>query len=159
MTHDYKRHGTTTLFAALDVATGEVIHDCLPRHRHQEFLRFIKAVEKQTDPELEIHFILDNYATHKHPKVKAWLEKKPRVHFHFIPTSTSWLNLVERFFSELTTRQLKRLAVNSVAELEETIRRYIDARNRDPKPFTWTASADLILEKVRRGNTTFEALH
>jgi hypothetical protein len=108
-------------FAALDVATGEVIHECLPRHRHQEFLRFIKAVEKQTDPELELHFILDNYATHKHPKVKDWFERHPRVHFHFLPTSTSWLNLVERFFSEITTRQIRRLAVNSVAELEEAI--------------------------------------
>ena len=159
MTHDYKRHGTTTLFAALDVATGEVIHECLPRHRHQEFLRFIKAVEKQADPELELHFILDNYATHKHPKVKVWLERHPRVHFHFLPTSTSWLNLVERFFSEITTRQLKRLAVNSVAELEEAIHQYIDARNQNPKPFTWTASANLILKKVRRGIKTFEALH
>jgi transposase len=91
MTHDYKRHGTTTLFAALDVATGEVIHECLPRHRHQEFLRFLRSVEKQSDPELELHFILDNYATHKQPKVKAWLEKNPRVHFHFLPTSASWL--------------------------------------------------------------------
>ncbi len=159
MTHDYKRHGTTTLFAALDVATGEVIHECLPRHRHQEFLRFIKAVEKQTDPELELHFILDNYATHKHPKVKDWLERHPRVHFHFLPTSASWLNLVERFFSEITTRQIRRLAVHSVAELEEAITTYIDLRNKDPKPFTWTASADLILEKVRRGNKTLEALH
>lgn len=159
MTHDYKRHGTTTLFAALDVATGEVIHECLPRHRHQEFLRFIKAVEKQTDPELELHFILDNYATHKHPKVKDWLDRHPRVHFHFLPTSTSWLNLVERFFSEITTRQIRRLAVHSVAELIEAIDHYIDLRTKDPKPFTWTASADLILEKVRRGNKTFEALH
>jgi transposase len=159
MTHDYKRHGTTTLFAALDVATGEIIHECLPRHLHQEFLRFIKAAEKQTDPDLELHFILDNYATHKHPKVKVWLDQHPRVHFHFLPTSTSWLNLVERFFSELTTRQLKRLAVHSVAELEDAIRRYIEARTREPKPFTWTASAESILEKVRRSNETFEALH
>ncbi len=159
MTHDYKRHGTTILFAALDVATGKLIHRCLPRHRHQEFLRFIREVERACDLELELHFILDNYATHKHPKVKAWLERHPRVHFHFLPTSTSWLNLVERFFSELTQRQLKRLAVNNVAELEQVIDRYIDARNRDPKPFTWTAAAETILEKVRRGNRTFEALH
>ncbi len=100
MTHDYKRHGTTTLFAALDVATGEVIHQCLPRHRHQEFLRFIRSVERRVDPDLELHFILDNYATHKHPKVKAWLDRNPRVHFHFLPTSTSWLNLIEHFFSD-----------------------------------------------------------
>ena len=109
MTHDYKRHGTTTLFAALDVATGEVVHECLPRHRHQEFLRFLRKIERSVASELDIHVILDNYATHKHPAVRAWLDKHPRVHFHFIPTSSSWLNLVERFFSELTTRQLKRL--------------------------------------------------
>ena len=104
-----ERHGTTTLFAALDVATGEVVHECLPRHRHQEFLRFLRKIERSVASELDIHVILDNYATHKHPAVRAWLDKHPRVHFHFIPTSSSWLNLVERFFSELTTRQLKRL--------------------------------------------------
>ena len=159
MTHDYKRHGTTTLFAALNVATGDVIHQCLPRHRHQEFLRFLRSVEKQTDPDLELHFILDNYATHKHPKVKDWLEKNPRVHFHFVPTSSSWLNLVERFFSELTQRQLKRLVVHSVDQLIHAISTYIDQRNHDPKPFVWTASAKSILRKVRRANRTFAALH
>jgi transposase len=159
MTHDYKRHGTTTLFAALDVATGEIIHRCLPRHRHQEFLRFLRQVEKDTPVHLELHFILDNYATHKHPKVKAWLARHPRVHFHFIPTSSSWLNLVERFFSELTQRQLKRLAVHSVDQLVQAIEHYIDQRNQEPRPFTWTASAELIIDKVRRGNKTFEALH
>jgi len=159
MTHDYKRHGTTTLFAALDVATGEVIHECLPRHRHQEFLRFLRTVEKQVAPDLELHFILDNYATHKHPKVKSWLERHPRVHFHFIPTSSSWLNLVERFFSELTTRQLKRLAVNSVGELETVIRHYIDHRNREPKPFVWTASVEQIIDKVSKGFKTLATLH
>jgi transposase len=159
MTHDYKRHGTTTLFAALDVATGKVIHECMPRHRHQEFLRFLKSVEKGADPNLELHFILDNYATHKHPKVKAWLEKNPRVHFHFIPTSASWMNLVERFFSELTQRQLKRLAVSSVDQLESAIHAYIDARNEDPTPFVWTASVEHIIEKVDHGNKTLAALH
>ena len=159
MTHDYKRHGTTTLFAALDVATGEVIHECMPRHRHQEFLRFLKTIEKQTDPDLELHFILDNYATHKHPKVKAWLEKNPRVHFHFLPTSASWMNLVERFFSELTQRQLKRLAVSSVDQLEAAIHAYIEARNQDPTPFVWTASVGHIIEKVDRGNRTLETLY
>jgi transposase len=159
MTHDYKRHGTTTLFAALDVATGEVIHQCLPRHRHQEFLRFLRAVENRADPELELHFILDNYATHKHPKVKAWLEKHPRVHFHFTPTSASWLNLVERLFSELTQRQLKRLAVHSVDELVQAITTYIDQRNRDPKPFVWTATVKDILSKVARANDTLVTLH
>ena len=138
MTHDYKRHGTTTLFAALDVATGEVVHECLPRHRHQEFLRFLRKIERSVASELDIHVILDNYATHKHPAVRAWLDKHPRVHFHFILTSSSWLNLVERFFSELTTRQLKRLAVTSVDQLIEAINHYIDRRNDNPTPFVWT---------------------
>lgn len=159
MTFDYKRHGTTTLFAALDVATGEVIHECLPRHRHQEFLRFIQRVEQTTDPDLDLHFILDNYATHKHPKVRAWLQRHPRVHFHFLPTSSSWLNLVERFFRDLSQRQLKRLAVNSVDELVDVITHYIDTRNRNPRPFVWTASVNHILAKVRKGSRTFEALH
>ena len=159
MTHDYKRHGTTTLFAALHIATGEVIHQCLPRHRHQEFLRFLRTVEKQSDPELELHFILDNYATHKHAKVKAWLDRHPRVHFHFVPTSSSWLNLVERFFSELTQRQLKRLAVHSVGQLVHAITVYIDDRNRAPKPFVWTATVKDILAKVTRANATLAAVH
>ena len=159
MTHDYKRHGTTTLFAALDVATGEVIHECMPRHRHQEFLRFMNEVEKRTDPDLDLHVILDNYATHKHKKVAAWLEANPRVKFHFTPTSASWLNLVERFFSELTQRQLKRLAVNSVKQLTDTITAYIENRNRDPAPFKWTAAAEDILAKVSRANTTLATIH
>jgi len=159
MTFDYKRHGTTTLFAALDVATGEVIHECLPRHRHQEFLRFMRRVERETDPALDLHFILDNYATHKHPKVRAWLERHPRVHFHFLPTSSSWLNLVERFFRDLSQRQLKRLAVSSVDELVRAISRYIEARNRAPRPFVWTATVKDILSKVRKGHRTLEALH
>lgn len=159
MTFDYKRHGTTTLFAALDVATGEVIHACLPRHRHQEFLRFMRTVERQADANIDLHFILDNYATHKHAKVQAWLERHPRVHFHFLPTSSSWLNLVERFFRELSQRQLKRLAVSSVDELIQAITAYIDRRNREPRPFVWTASAQDILTKVQKGNKTLEALH
>ena len=159
MTHDYKRHGTTTLFAALDVATGKILHECMPRHRHQEFLRFLRKIERAVPAELDIHVILDNYATHKHPAVRAWLEKHPRVHFHFTPTSASWLNLVERFFSELTTRQLKRLAVTSVAELVEAITRYIDARNEQPTPFIWTASAHSIIAKVRKANRTLATQH
>lgn len=158
-TFDHKRHGTTTLFAALDVATGEVIHQCLPRHRHQEFLRFIRAVEQQVDPSLDVHFVLDNYATHKHPKVQAWLARHPRVHFHFLPTSSSWLNLVERFFRELSQRQLKRLAVTSVEELVTAIDGYIHQRNREPRPFVWTASVNRILAKVRKGNETLATLH
>jgi transposase len=159
MTHDYKRHGTTTLFAALDVATGELIHDCMPRHRHQEFLKFIKAVEKSVEPKLEIHVVLDNYATHKHELVRRWLKRHPRVHFHFVPTGASWLNLVERFFSELTERQLRRLAVTSVPELEDAIHAYIRNRNHDPTPFVWTKSAKEIIRKIERGLRTLEAVH
>lgn len=159
MTHDYIRHGTTTLFAALDVATGEVLHECLPRHRHQEFLAFMKLVESAVDPELNIHVILDNYATHKHPRVQRWLEQNPRVKFHFVPTSSSWLNLVERLFSELSVRQLKRLAVTSVDQLIEAVTTYLDRRNESPRPFRWTASAPQILKKVNRGRATFASLH
>ena len=159
MTHDYKRHGTTTLFAALDVATGHVIHDCMPRHRHQEFLRFIKTVERSVEPELDIHVILDNYATHKHEKVRNWLARNPRVHFHFVPTGASWANLVERLFGELDQRQLKRLAVNSVPELVHAIDAYLEHRNENPKPFVWTKSAQEILDKINRGLKTLEALH
>ncbi len=161
MTHDYKRRGTTTLFAALDVAAGEVIHECMPRHRHREFLRFMNEVEKRTHPDLDLHVILDNYATRKHKKVAAWLKANPRVKFHFTPTSASWLNLVERFFSELTQRQLKRLAVNSVKQLTDTITAYIENRNRnrDPAPFKWTAAAEDILATVRRANATLATIH
>jgi transposase len=150
MTHDYKRHGTTTLFAALDVASGKVLHECMPRHRHQEFLRFLKTLEKSVPADLDIHVILDNCATHKHEKIQRWLKRHPRVHFHFVPTSASWLNLVELLFNELEKRQLNRLVVTSVAELVEVIDRYLSGRNEDPKPFIWTATADKILRKVRR---------
>jgi transposase len=156
MTHDYKRHGTTTLFAALNVASGAVLHDCMPRHRHQEFLRFLKEIEKSVDRDLDIHVILDNYATHKHHKVDRWLAKHPRVKFHFVPTSASWLNLVELLFNELERRQLKGLAVNGVPELIAVITRYLDRRNEDPKPFVWTASADKILRKVRRAQKALQ---
>lgn len=159
MTHDYKRHGTTTLFAALDVATGTVLHDCMPRHRHQEFLRFLRTVEQSVAPTLAIHVILDNYATHKHAAVQRWLARHPRVTFHFVPTSASWLNLVERFFSELTTRQLRRLAVSSVDELIHAITHYIDHRNQDPAPFVWTASVKRILTKVAKAKDTLATLH
>lgn len=150
MTHDYKRHGTTTLFAALDVATGSVLHECMPRHRHQEFLRFLRKIEKSVPSDLEIHVILDNYCTHKHHEVMRWLEQHPRVFFHFVPTSASWLNLVELLFNELQRRQLKRLAVGGVKELIAAITQYLDRRNEDPVPFLWTASAHKILRKVRR---------
>jgi len=159
LTHDYKRHGTTTLFAALDVATGAVLHACLPRHRHQEFLRFMRALEGSVAPELALHVILDNYGTHKHAKVQRWLQRHPRVQFHFVPTAASWLNLVERFFSELSTRQLKRLAVTSVDELIAAITHYIEQRNQQPIPFVWTASVKHILAKVSKANETLASLH
>ncbi len=158
-THDYKRHGTTKLLAALDVATGRIQHACLPRHRRDEFLRFMTRLERRVPKGLGLHVILDNYATHKTPEVAQWLRRQSRVHFHFTPTSASWLNLVERFFSELTTRQLRRLAVTSVAELEAAIHRYIAHRNADPRPFTWTASVKSILAKVRKAHETLASLH
>ena len=159
MTHDYERHGTTTLFAALNVASGEVRHDHYPRHRAQEFLAFMRDVERSVDKGLSIHVILDNYGTHKTAAVDRWLRRHPRVHFHFTPTSASWLNLVERFFSELTTRQLKRLSVTSVGELKAAIDRYIARRNTDPKPFMWTASVRTILKKVRNAQATLDSHH
>ena len=159
MTHDYKRHGTTTLFAALDVATGRIVHDCLPKHRHQEFLIFLKQLDGQVASELDLHVILDNYATHKHPKVLRWLARHPRVHFHFTPTSASWLNLVERFFGELTERQLRRLAVTSVAELTAAITQYTNRRNEHPTPFVWTATVRHILTQVGKANATLATLH
>ncbi len=159
MTHDYKRHGTTSLFSALNVATGEIIGECAPRQRHQEFLKFAKKVVGTVAPELEVHFILDNSSVHKHDAVKEWLSANQRVHFHFVPTSSSWLNLIERFFGELTQRQLKRLAVTSVDQLIATIMAYIRNRNRSPKPFVWTASVQHILDKVAKAKQTLGALH
>jgi transposase len=159
MTHDYKRHGTTNLLAALDVATGRVIHECTPRNRHQEFLAFMRKVVRCVPNDLEVHVIVDNSATHKHANVKAWLERNPRVHFHFLPTSSSWLNLVERLFSELTTRQIRRLAVTSVDQLIDAITRYLDRRNQNLVPFTWTADAEQILRKVRKLNKISASQH
>jgi transposase len=153
MTHDYKRHGTTTLFAALNLADGTVIARCVARHRHQEWLRFLQMIDRETPSELDLHLIVDNYATHKHPTVRSWLGKHPRIHIHFIPTSSSWLNVVESFFSQLTNRRLRRGAFNSVADLIDAIHAYIDHNNADPKPFVWTATAASILEKVGRART------
>jgi len=150
LTHDYKRNGTTTLFAALELAEGKVIGTCMPRHRHQEWLKFLKLIDADTPPDLELHLILDNYATHKHPKVKAWLKRHPRFHLHFIPTSCSWLNLVERFFRELSQRRLRRGVFRSVEELIQAILAYLDHHNGDPKPFVWRAQPDQILAKVAR---------
>jgi transposase len=159
MTHDYKRHGTTTLFAALNVATGEVVGECYERHRHDEFLAFLKKLERQTPKDLALHLIVDNYATHKHEHVQAWLAKHPRVHLHFTPTSASWLNLVERFFAEITQRRIRRGVFKSVAELEAAILAYLAQRNQQPSPFTWTASVETIIEKVGRAKEALESVH
>lgn len=154
MTHDYKRNGTSTLFAALNTLTGEVIGQCKKRHRHQEFLAFLKAVEKQTPKNLDLHLIVDNYATHKHAKVKNWLKRNKRVHLHFIPTSSSWLNLVERFFGLLTEKQLRRGVFTSVNQLEAAIMQFIEVHNEASEPFVWTKSVDEILTKVERARQT-----
>jgi transposase len=150
MTHDYKRNGTATLFAALDTLDGRVISMCDDRHRHQEWLRFLRIIDKLTPKDKQVHLIVDNYATHKHPLVKRWLERRPRFHVHFTPTSCSWLNMVERFFRDLTEKQLRRGVFRNVEELLESIGEYIDNHNRQPKPFIWTAKASDILEKVKR---------
>lgn len=149
-THDYYRHGTTSLFAALDVATGKVLGRCHAQHRQQEFVRFLDHIEANVPRDLEIHLILDNYATHKTPKVAAWLKKRPRYHLHFTPTSSSWLNQVERWFAKITQERIRRGVFKSVDELIAAIDAYIAEHNRDPKPFVWTASADLILGRVER---------
>ena len=156
MTHDYKRHGTSTLFAALNTLTGEVIGQCKKRHRHQEFLAFLSTVEKQTPKELDLHLIVDNYATHKHPKVKAWLKRHPRFHMHFIPTSSSWLNVIERFFRDLTDKRLRRGVFRNVRQLIAAIKAYIDGHNDDPKPFIWRKTAEQILAKVGRARAALD---
>jgi len=147
-THDYVRHGTTSLFAALDVATGTVIGQVHRKHRHQEFLRFLKTIDKATPAEVDLHLVLDNYSTHKTPAIHQWLVKHPRFHLHFTPTYASWLNLVERWFAELTNRKLRRSAHRSVQALEADVKSWIEAWNADPKPFTWTKTADDILETL-----------
>jgi transposase len=147
MTHDYKRHGTTTLFAALDVKSGLVIGECQPRHRASEFIRFLKRIDLCVAKHLDLHLVLDNYGTHKTAEVKAWLAKHPRFKLHFTPTSASWLNLVERFFAEITTKRIRRGAFASVAELKEAIHDYLDRHNAEPTPFVWTKTAEVILEK------------
>jgi len=159
MTHDYKRNGTTTLFAALNMLDGRVIGTCMPRHRHREFLRFLKLIDQQTTAGLELHLIVDNYATHKTPGVKRWIKAHPRFHLHFIPTSASWLNMVERFFAEITRDRIRRGAFKSVAELTSAIMDYLENHNANPKPFTWTKSAGQILEKVARAKQALESQH
>ena len=148
MTHDYVRNGTTSLFAAMDIASGAVIAQHYRRHRHQEFLRFLKLIDAAVPAGLDLHLICDNYATHKTPQVKKWLLRHPRFHLHFTPTSSSWMNLVERWLAELTNRKLRRSAHRSVTELEADIRKWINEWNRDPRPFVWTKSADEILETL-----------
>ena len=158
-THDDTRHGTTTLFAALDVATGAVQHECRPKHTQDDFLAFMTRVERTVPKGLSVHVILDNYSTHKTPDVEQWLRHHRRVHFHFTPTSASWLNLVELLFNELTRRQLRRLAVNSVDELIAVITTYLNRRNEAPTPFIWTASVRSILAKVRKAKDTLASHH
>ena len=150
MTHDYKRNGTTTLFAALNMLDGTVIGCCMPRHRDDEFRRFLRQIDRQTPADLDLHLIADNYATHKTPAVKRWLKRHPRFHLHFTPTSASWLNMVERFFAEITRQRIRRGVFKSVAQLKAAITQYLDHHNANPKPFVWTKSAGQILEKVAR---------
>lgn len=164
MTHDYKRHGTTTLFAALNILDGSVIGQCQKRHRHTEWLGFLRQIDRETPKGKDLHLICDNYATHKHPNVEAWLAKHPRFHMHFTPTSASWLNMVERFFRDLTVNRLRRGVFTSVPELVQSIEEYVAKHNESPKPFIWTAKANDILEKVVRANRRLsskqnEALH
>jgi transposase len=159
MTFDYKRHGTTTLFAAFDVLEGTVIGRCMQRHRHQEFIRFLNAIERAVPAGKLIHVILDTYATHKHPKVLRWLSRHPRWVFHFTPTSCSWLNAVETFFSRLTRRRLKRGVFHSIVDLQAAINRFVEVHNAEPKPFVWTADPNAILSKVTRGTQALASLH
>jgi transposase len=158
MTHDYKRNGTTTLFAALNVAEGRLIGQCMPRHRHQEFIKFLKQIDAETPPDLDLHLIVDNYATHKHPNVVKWLKRHRRFHMHFIPTSSSWLNLVERWFREITDKRIRRGVFKSVEQLIAAIQSYIENHNSDPKPFVWTAKAEDILEKVGRARAVLNKI-
>ena len=159
MTHDYKRHGTTCLFAALNVLEGKVIGSCYPRHRNVEFLKFLRKIDREVPRDLDIHMILDNYGTHNHPNVKKWLAKRSRFHLHFTPTSSSWLNLVERFFGELTRKRIRRGVFQSVTELVTTIEEYIQLNNKNPKPFIWTKKTEEILEKVGHCKAVMETLH
>lgn len=158
VTHDYKRNGTTTLFAALNVLTGIVMGQCFARHRHVEFLKFLRTIDRDVPKDLAVHLILDNYGTHNHENVRNWLAKHPRFHLHFTPTSSSWLNLVERWFRELTDKAIRRGVFYSVPDLIAAIEEYLKASNENPTPFVWTASAESILEKVARGRVALAGL-
>jgi transposase len=159
-THDYVRHGTTSLFAALEVATGKIMGQCQRRHRSREFLRFLEGLDRQLPAAPQVHLVMDNYGTHKTPRVKRWFARHPRYHLHFTPTSASWLNQVERFFAEITRRRIRRGSFSHVRELEQAIHQYLEHHNRDPKPFVWAATADAILDKVSRFcERTYETVH
>lgn len=158
-THDYKRNGTTTLFAALSMLDGKVIGDCMPRHRHHEFIRFLKKIDKETPFGLELHLIVDNYSTHKHPQVKSWLKRHPRFYLHFTPTSCSWLNLVERFFAEITNKRIRRGSFRNVPDLIKAIKEYMDIHNQNPQVFVWSAPVERILEKISKCKEALDAVH
>ena len=159
MTHDYKRHGTTTLFAALSMIDGKVIGDCMPRHRHQEFIRFLNKIDAETPSHLDLHLVVDNYATHKHPRVTSWMRRHPRFLIHFIPTSSSWLNLVERWFREITDKRIRRGSFHNVAELIAAIEDYLKCHNQNPRIFAWKASADTIMTKIAKCKEALGTLH
>jgi len=158
-THDYTRHGTTTLFAALSMLDGKIIGDCMPRHRHQEFIRFLQTINVKTPTDLDLHLIVDNYGTHKHKRVKSWLKRHPRFHLHFIPTSSSWLNMVERWFGEITSKRIRRGSFKNVPELITTITNYIENHNQNPKVFIWSASVDKIMAKISKCKDLLETPH
>lgn len=158
-THDYMRHGTTTLFAALNMLDGTVIGDCMPRHRHQEFIRFLQIIDTKTPSDLALHLIVDNYGTHKHPRVQRWIKRHPRFYLHFTPTSSSWLNLVERWFAEITSKRIRRGSFKNVKELITAIKQYIESHNQTPKVFVWTASVDSIMRKISKCKDLLETLH
>ena len=157
--HDYKCNGTTTLFAALSLLDGKVIGDCMPRHRHQEFIRFLNKIDAETPSHLDLHLIVDNYATHKHPRVKSWMRRHPRFHIHFIPTSSSWLNLVERWFREITDKRIRRGSFHSVPQLIAAIEDYLKCHNQNPRVFVWKASADSIMTKIAKCKEALGTLH
>jgi transposase len=158
LTHDYKRNGTTTLFAAIELAEGKIIAECMSRHRHQEWIKFLKKIDAETPGDLDLHLIVDNYATHKHPKVKSWLKRHPRFHVHFIPTSSSWLNVIERWFRDITHNRIRSGVFKSVEQLIEAIRDYIDHHNANPTSFIWTKRAEDILEKVARARASLDKI-
>ena len=159
MTHDYKRNGTTTLFAALNMLDGKVIGDCMPRHRHQEFIRFLQVINVKTPADLDLHLIVDNYGTHKHPRVQTWLKRHSRFHLHFIPTSSSWLNMVERWFREISDKRIRRGSFKNVPDLIAAIQHYIETHNQNPRVFVWSASAENIMAKISKCKEVLDALH